>query len=90
MTIKGHQNASWGSVTAPMGGDTGFGVGFGFELECGKRVNFFLTCEEARSFCNALHDSLLYYEEQGPQDKYKYVDRQAKKKELSDIEPPST
>jgi len=65
------QPAKWCGVTAPVEG----GVDITFETEDGQSTMLYLKCENARRFCNALNDSLLYFEELGDQPGYKFVDR---------------
>ena len=78
--VKGHRSASWSGVTAPMEG----GIGISFTVN-EERIRLFLTCTDARNFCDALHDSLLYYEQQGNRPFYTYTDRQ----KSADIELPA-
>jgi len=65
------QPAKWCGVTAPVEG----GVDITFETEDGQSVMLYLKCDNARRFCDALHDSLLYFEKQGDHPSYKYIDR---------------
>jgi hypothetical protein len=75
------QPTQWCGVTAPYKG----AVDLTFKTTNGEKIILLLTCDNARRFCNALHDSLLYFEESGDQLRYKYVDRNPQKLNRNEI-----
>ena len=70
---RGYREVISSTVDAPSDGM----IEFRLKTGTGEYIGLWMTCENARSFCDMLHSSLLYHEEFGEQNVYDYVDRSA-------------